>query len=268
MRLLQEGGGSLRGAIGTPAQVSELVHRYEAAGVDQVIFVLQSGRNWHEHICESLELFGAEVLPRFLDGREEREAAKADRLAPAIEAALARREPARTLPAPYRIDEDAEAAAFRRRRIGGIRELAGQARETVRGQLRSRLAALVGGASDEALERYLGRSVAQRGLFTAMARSYDPDHGSFTGAITFELCPAHGEPQHWTIEVRDGRARARTGTAPDPAVLLRMSVADFGRLVAGAVRPLALFLDNRATMEGDLRLVHRLPEMFGGRSPY
>ena len=33
------------------------------AGVDQVIFVLQAGKNRHEHICESLELFGREVLP-------------------------------------------------------------------------------------------------------------------------------------------------------------------------------------------------------------
>ena len=30
-----------------------------------MIFVLQAGRNRHEHICESLELFGAEVLPEF-----------------------------------------------------------------------------------------------------------------------------------------------------------------------------------------------------------
>ena len=39
MNLLQEGLGSLRGAIGTPEQVRDLLLRYEAAGVDQVIFV-------------------------------------------------------------------------------------------------------------------------------------------------------------------------------------------------------------------------------------
>ena len=44
--------------------------RYEAAGVDQLIFVLQAGRNRHEHICESLELFAERVMPRYLDGRE------------------------------------------------------------------------------------------------------------------------------------------------------------------------------------------------------
>ncbi|NED51467.1 LLM class flavin-dependent oxidoreductase, partial [Micromonospora aurantiaca] len=46
--------GSLRGAVGTPAQVIDLIQRYEAVGVDQISFVLQSGPNKHEHICESL----------------------------------------------------------------------------------------------------------------------------------------------------------------------------------------------------------------------
>ena len=49
--------------MGTPDQVREFLARFEDAGVDQVIFVLQAGRNRHEHICEILELFGTEVLP-------------------------------------------------------------------------------------------------------------------------------------------------------------------------------------------------------------
>ncbi|MDX6661451.1 MAG: hypothetical protein QOJ55_2273, partial [Solirubrobacteraceae bacterium] len=92
VKIMQQGLGSLRGAIGTPEQIRDLVTRYEAAGVDQVIFVSQAGKNQHEHICESLELFAAEVLPEFAPGAEAREAAKRERLAPAVEAALARRE--------------------------------------------------------------------------------------------------------------------------------------------------------------------------------
>ncbi|MFB9839026.1 LLM class flavin-dependent oxidoreductase, partial [Actinoallomurus acaciae] len=107
VRITEGGIGSLRGAVGTPAQVAELVRRYEAVGVDQVIFVLQAGPNRHEHVCESLELVGEQVIPRFAEGREERERARAERLAPAVEAALARREPPRRQ-APYRIDEAAE----------------------------------------------------------------------------------------------------------------------------------------------------------------
>ena len=43
VKILQQGLGSLRGAIGTPDQVRDLVARYEAAGVDQVIFVSPGG---------------------------------------------------------------------------------------------------------------------------------------------------------------------------------------------------------------------------------
>jgi alkanesulfonate monooxygenase SsuD/methylene tetrahydromethanopterin reductase-like flavin-dependent oxidoreductase (luciferase family) len=103
-QLLQEGLGSLRGAIGTPAQIRELVRGYQAAGVDQLVFVSQAGRTRHEHICESLELFAAEVLPEFAQAADEHDRAKAERLAPATEAALARREPPREAPAGYTIN--------------------------------------------------------------------------------------------------------------------------------------------------------------------
>jgi hypothetical protein len=60
-------------------------------GVDQVIFLQQGGKNRHEHICESLERFNRDVLDDFADGRDAKEARKAEELAPYIEAALARR---------------------------------------------------------------------------------------------------------------------------------------------------------------------------------
>ncbi|HEY3139550.1 MAG TPA: LLM class flavin-dependent oxidoreductase [Acidimicrobiales bacterium] len=97
-QLWEQGLGSLRGAIGTPAQIRELLRGYQDAGVDQVIFVSQAGRNRHDHICESLELFATEVMPEFAETDAEREKTKLERLAPAIEAALARREPAREAP--------------------------------------------------------------------------------------------------------------------------------------------------------------------------
>jgi alkanesulfonate monooxygenase SsuD/methylene tetrahydromethanopterin reductase-like flavin-dependent oxidoreductase (luciferase family) len=97
-QLFEQGLGALRGAIGTPDQVRELLRGYEDAGVDQVIFVSQAGRNRHEHICESLELFATEVLPDFAEHEAEREKAKLERLAPAMEAALARRSPRREAP--------------------------------------------------------------------------------------------------------------------------------------------------------------------------
>jgi alkanesulfonate monooxygenase SsuD/methylene tetrahydromethanopterin reductase-like flavin-dependent oxidoreductase (luciferase family) len=82
----------LRGATGTPEQIREYLSRYEEAGVDQLIFVMQAGKNRHEHICEALELFGKEVLPEFKERDGAHVAAKAKRMAPIIEAAMARKE--------------------------------------------------------------------------------------------------------------------------------------------------------------------------------
>ena len=89
----KQAGGDTTGlrSVGTPAQVREYLRRFEEAGVDQVIFVLQAGRNRHEHIMESIEIFGREVLPEFIDRDEAQVRAKQQRLAPAIEAAMQRR---------------------------------------------------------------------------------------------------------------------------------------------------------------------------------
>ncbi len=108
VRLLQQGLGSLRGAIGTPDQISDLIQRYQAAGVDQVIFVSQAGANRHEHICESLELFAKRVMPEFTLDRDHRERTKREQLTPAVTRALARRSALREPPAAYVINEQAE----------------------------------------------------------------------------------------------------------------------------------------------------------------
>jgi alkanesulfonate monooxygenase SsuD/methylene tetrahydromethanopterin reductase-like flavin-dependent oxidoreductase (luciferase family) len=81
----------LRGAIGTPEQLRRFLRRYEEAGIDQLIFVMQAGHNRHEDIMESIALFGTEVLPEFAERDERASRAKAERLAPLVERALARR---------------------------------------------------------------------------------------------------------------------------------------------------------------------------------
>ena len=77
--------------IGTPDDLRAHLRSFEAAGVDQVIFMQQAGKNRHGEICESLELFAAEVLPEFAAAAEQREAEKLRALAPFLEAALARK---------------------------------------------------------------------------------------------------------------------------------------------------------------------------------
>ena len=81
----------LRGATGTVEQVREFLLRYEEAGVDQIIFVMQAGNNRHEDICESLEMFGREILPEFKERDAQAAADKARRLEPVIEQAMARK---------------------------------------------------------------------------------------------------------------------------------------------------------------------------------
>jgi alkanesulfonate monooxygenase SsuD/methylene tetrahydromethanopterin reductase-like flavin-dependent oxidoreductase (luciferase family) len=87
----EEAGDSYASCIGTPADARRHLEQMAAAGVDQVIFIQQAGRNRHEDICSSLELFAAEVMPHFAVGRGARDAAKQAELAPYVAAALSRK---------------------------------------------------------------------------------------------------------------------------------------------------------------------------------
>src|SRR5215470_9458686 len=83
------GGGT--GCIGTPDELRASLRAFEDYGVDQTIFIQQSGKNRHEHICESLELFAAEVMPEFREREAGRTARKAEALAPYVAAAFERK---------------------------------------------------------------------------------------------------------------------------------------------------------------------------------
>jgi len=109
-KVVEQGTSGLRGAMGTPAQVREYLRRYEECGVDQVILSCAAGRNRHDHIMESLELFAAEVMPEFAERDEQLRRDKAERLAPVIEAVMARK-PASDHPP---LDLDYEVPAYPR----------------------------------------------------------------------------------------------------------------------------------------------------------
>jgi alkanesulfonate monooxygenase SsuD/methylene tetrahydromethanopterin reductase-like flavin-dependent oxidoreductase (luciferase family) len=110
-KAVKEAVGGLRGAVGTPEQVRDYLRRYEEYGVDQVILATQAGNNRHEHVMESLELFGREVLPEFIERDVEASRAKAQRLEPVIEAVLARKPASDHPPLP---DPDYEFPAIAR----------------------------------------------------------------------------------------------------------------------------------------------------------
>ena len=73
------------GLIGSPETLRRKLRRFETSHVDQVILLNQAGKNTHEHICESLELFAREVMPEFHDRIAEQDAWKAKVLAGEIE---------------------------------------------------------------------------------------------------------------------------------------------------------------------------------------
>jgi len=97
------GGGA--NFIGTPDELRGALRTFQEAGVDQTIFIQQGGKNRHDHICESLELFAAEVMPEFAEREADRERAKRQELAPYVEAALARKQ---AMPSPA----DSEIAVY------------------------------------------------------------------------------------------------------------------------------------------------------------
>ena len=53
------------GLVGSPDTIRRRLREFEAVHVDQVILLNQAGKNRHEDICASLDLFAREVMPEF-----------------------------------------------------------------------------------------------------------------------------------------------------------------------------------------------------------
>ena len=102
-------GDSPTSAIGTPDEIRVHLRALQDAGVDQVLLMHQGGRMPFEANCRSLELFAKAVMPEFVDGEDERELRKAERLEPAIEAAMRRKA---YLPPPGEVPEVAAYGHF------------------------------------------------------------------------------------------------------------------------------------------------------------
>ncbi|HVL82594.1 MAG TPA: LLM class flavin-dependent oxidoreductase [Actinomycetota bacterium] len=104
-QMMGQAPDAIRGCIGTPDQIREVLRAYEEAGVDQVIFFSQCGHNRHEDICESYDLLAREVLPEFMDRDAAAEPDRARRVAAWNADALERRSLAEPEPDPdYTID--------------------------------------------------------------------------------------------------------------------------------------------------------------------
>jgi hypothetical protein len=123
-------------------------------------------------------------------------------------------------------------------------------------------------ASDRRLERTLGSQRGLRFVFAQMARAYRPDRAAgWTGDIRYELTRSDGVQRTWTVSCGPDGARARAGAAPDPALTIRLGVADFLRVAAGELNPVKALLSGRLDLQGDFAVAMRLASMFGQASP-
>ena len=53
------------GLIGSPETIRRKLKKFQSSNIDQVVLLNQAGKNTHEDICESLELFAQKVMPEF-----------------------------------------------------------------------------------------------------------------------------------------------------------------------------------------------------------
>ncbi|HWH01886.1 MAG TPA: alpha/beta fold hydrolase [Pilimelia sp.] len=66
----------------------------------------------------------------------------------------------------------------------------------------------------------------------------------------------------WTVELANGRGRARRGSAPDPTLVVRSSAATLTEVVQGTASGVTAFLDGDLTVRGDLALSLQLDGLF------
>jgi putative sterol carrier protein len=100
-------------------------------------------------------------------------------------------------------------------------------------------------------------------LFNGMARNFRPEAAAgFHGDIQYLLEDGDGS-RPWYVRVADGAAHAHRGLAPSPALTFRMPAPLFARIAAGEVSSSRALIEGRLSVEGDIALAQRLPDMFG-----
>ena len=280
IRLLEQGLGSMRGAIGTPDQIRELIARYEDAGVDQVIFVSQAGANRHEHVCESLELFAGEVLPTFAEKAHDVERTKSDRLADACAAALARRSP------PRRLEEDYVITAYEEPRPAPIpsttikqQAKAGSREEEEESMADDQqfeispdaispeeFAQLVAAAEndDQIVDAIhtVGTDKTLERIFQGFEERFLPERAQDVNAdILFIVKDGDQEFPH-TVAIKDGTCVARAEASADPRTTLTTDLASFVKMITGVEDGMQLFMAGKLKVSGDLMFSTRIMNFF------
>ena len=119
------------------------------------------------------------------------------------------------------------------------------------------------------LERTVGSERGLKVVFAAMSRAYRPERAAgWTGDIRYELKRADGAVRTWTVSCDVTGARARAAALPDPALTIRLALADFIRLAGRDLNPVKAMLTGRMDLHGDFDVAVRLGEMFGQPTTY
>jgi ribonucleotide reductase beta subunit family protein with ferritin-like domain len=96
-------------------------------------------------------------------------------------------------------------------------------------------------------------------VFDAIALSADPR--SVPAGTTVQWDFTDADP--WHVVLENGTTRAAHGAAAKPDVSLRMTLDDFGDVIAERSDPRALLLRRRVRVRGNARLLLKLPKVFG-----
>ena len=123
--------------------------------------------------------------------------------------------------------------------------------------------------SDRVLELTLRTRLAIRMIFAGMIRQFVPSAAEgFVGSICYELRRHNGAViEGWALRTTASAARGLFGFPADPAVTLKLTVADFVRFSLGAVSPVTLLTEERLKLDGDLTVAAKLAPMFGRPLP-
>jgi tetratricopeptide (TPR) repeat protein len=265
------GIGSVYGPLGLAAVATGRLD--EAERHFELAIAANAKNGWRPWVAETQVFYAALLVERGRDGDHQRALALIDdALATAGELGMAT------------VIKDGR--ALRERLLGGSGH-AGRAggrqrplvtrRDRARAKLTARSRAAVAYWTrhdlDDELVRRFGSDRAQRTLFTAMARSFQPAMAfGFSGDLVFELRPPDdelnpGAADWWTVEVRGRRATARRGRSDHAAVTLHAGLADFVRIASGEIHPVQALVKSSIEVEGDLLLAARLLDMFGAVAP-
>jgi hypothetical protein len=127
----------------------------------------------------------------------------------------------------------------------------------------------IGHLNDRVLELTLGSRLAIRVIFAGMSRQFVPSAAEgFEGWICYELRRLGGAViEGWGLRITSAVASASLGFPTDPAVTLKLTVADFVRFSVGAVSPVTLLTEERLQLDGDLMVAAKLAPMFGRPLP-